>query len=372
MDDSAIEELRSPRRRRWSARTAGRLAPAVLGLLLLACGSSTGLQDRVHLTDRVFAPPTAEEIQLVEQEWSARRTPVEGVRVEAVASMQLAGFPSTTHILSHLVDGHRHYGIVVVPARATPNGLPVLVYAHGGDHGVSLSEVAAVLALLGPRASRVVLVAPSFRSEPVIAGAARYTSEGAASPWDRDVDDALALLDVAIGEVPEADPDRIGVLGISRGGGVGLLMAVRDPRISMIVTFFGPTDFFGAYVRSIVEDALGGGTRDLPGFAVLNERFVQPLREGTIGVPQFRLELVRRSAVLFAARLPPVQVHHGTADAVVDVGQAESLRAALQAGGLERAADEIFIYPGVGHTFLQMPAAPSRVGSFMDRHLLRE
>ena len=62
-----------------------------------------------------------------------------------------------------------------------------------------------------------------------------YRSDGNASPWDWDVDDALALLDVAISTTPEANSDRIGVLGISRGADVAMLMAIRDPRIDAVV-----------------------------------------------------------------------------------------------------------------------------------------
>jgi hypothetical protein len=43
-----------------------------------------------------------------------------------------------------------------------------------------------------------VFVAPSFRSEPLDFGGTPYVSAGEPSPWDRDVDDALALLNAAI------------------------------------------------------------------------------------------------------------------------------------------------------------------------------
>jgi dipeptidyl aminopeptidase/acylaminoacyl peptidase len=352
--------------------TAGVFLRFLLLLAVLpACSSATGVESSEVLIERIFAPVTAAEVRAIEDEWATRQIQALGVRSEGTLSIPVGPAMATVHVMSHVVDGHRHYGLVIVPANAAPATLPVLVYAHGGDGGVSLQEVTSVLSLLGPMASSFVTVAPSFRSEPLFVGGNRFDSEGPASPWDRDVDDALALVEVAIGIAPAADPARIAVIGTSRGGGVGLLMAAREPRIKAVVNFFGPTDFFGTYARSIVEQAFAGTQQDLPGFQVLDRRFMQPVREGEISVEAFRAELVRRSPVLFVHRLPPVQVHHGTADAIVHVSQAQSLQAALQAANRTAAWDEVFLYPGVGHSVFQMFPAPARVVSFFERHVLR-
>lgn len=77
--------------------------------------------------------------------------------------------------------------------------------------------------------------------------------------------------------------------------------------------------------------------RNLPGLTFLYETYIQPLARGEFSVAQVRSQLVRRSAVLFADRLPGVQVHHATADDIVDVSQVKSLIDALIAlGGASR------------------------------------
>jgi dipeptidyl aminopeptidase/acylaminoacyl peptidase len=218
--------------------------------------------------------------------------------------------------------------------------------------------------------SEFVFVAPSFRSEPLIYDGTTYLSEGAPSPWDRDVDDALALLSVTLsGLVPEADPGRVGVIGFSRGANVALLMAERDTRIDLVVEFFGPTDFFGPFAQDVVEEALRGQLRDLPGLDYLNTQFIQPLKRGELTIADVRPELVRRSPVLYAGRLPPLQVHHGTDDEVVPVGEAERLIEVMQGLGRGEPEFEYYIYEGGTHNPLTLSGSLERTRDFAGRLL---
>lgn len=357
-------------------RTRPRRTPLLLAAILLpsisGCGDSpSGPADRivagVNVTE-LFAAPTDAELAAVRDDWSGRDVSARGFEIERTSTLSLGGASATLQVVSHFVDENRHYGLVLVPSDATGE-LPVLVYAHGGDGGIRTDELLAVAAVTHATGSEYIWVAPSFRSEPVRHPEGDLVSGGAPSPWDRDVDDALALLNVVLETVPEADPGRIGSWGVSRGGGVALLMGIRDPRIRVLVSFFGPTDFFDVFARDVLEEALLGTLRPLPGLAHLDSVLVQPLRDGTIGLDAVRLELVRRSAVLFAEALPPVQVHHGSDDAIVAVSQAESLERALDALGRAPPEYEVFLYPGAGHTPVDMPLAIPRAIAFLERIL---
>ena len=70
----------------------------------------------------------------------------------------------------------------------------------------------------------------------------------------QNVDDTISLLSVALEQAPELDEERVAIVGFSRGGGVGLLTAARDPRIDAVVEFFGLTDLFDEYAREIFEE----------------------------------------------------------------------------------------------------------------------
>ena len=317
--------------------------------------------------DVLFEPASVAEMAAVEAEWATRDVSPVDVQVLQTTPTTIAGVSVEVQIVGHVVDGVRHYGAVVTPTGFGAGELPVLVYAHGGDSGLDMNEAAAVFELFPQVVSDFVIVMPSFRDEPLRFGGQTWMSDGPASPWDRDVDDALALLNTALDIEPSADASRIGVLGFSRGGAVGMIMALRDDRIDGVVDFFGPTDFFGPFVQEVFTEALLGTPRDLPGLDVLNERFVAPLAAGALTTDEVRLELVRRSPVLWARDLPRLQVHHGTADAIVPVSQTEHLMDAMSAIGRTAPSFEAFIYtePGAGHNPLLLPDSLVRARTFV-------
>jgi dipeptidyl aminopeptidase/acylaminoacyl peptidase len=315
--------------------------------------------------DALFAPPTGAEIEAVRADWAVRDVTPADVNVEAEEPFALGLVGASLRVVSHAIDGGRHYGAVIVPDGAEAGSLPVVVYAHEGDQGVDTAILAQLGILLGDALADFVWVVPSFRAETLRTSGGTWRSGGLPSPWDRDVDDALSFLDAALGITPEADPERLGVLGLSRGAGVALLMGVRDERIDRIVEFFGPTDFFGPYVQEIVGEAIEGVLRDLPGLVVLDERFIQPMVEGVLTPAEVRRELVRRSAVLFASDLPVVQIHHGEGDDIVDVSQADALAAALEALDRGPPDDEFFRYESGGHNPLTLAGSVDRAIAFL-------
>jgi len=350
---------------RWSA---------LLVLSVSACSDASGPNDRIVAgvdLDELFAPPTSAEVAAVRDAWSSRDVSAREVEIVASDTVRV-GFAAeaTVRVVAHTVGGVRHYGAVAAPLGATPASLPLLVVGHGGDGGIDLDQALFLLGYgLSDAVDDFVLVVPAFRSEPLVFQGTRYQSGGDPSPWDRDVDDALALLNAAIAITPEADSNRIGALGLSRGGGVALLMAIRDPRIDAVVEFFGPTDFFGTFVQDVVEEALRGMPRNLPGLAYLDAQFIQPLKRGELTIQDVRPELIRRSPVYFADRLPQVQLHHGTADSIVPVSQAQRLIEVMQQANRQPPGFEYFLYPGGGHDPITLVGSLERTVAFLRRTL---
>lgn len=346
---------------------------ALLILGLSGCGDAVGSGRRVVAgvdLDALFAPPTPAEVSAVEDEWRGRDVSTQDVQVAASSPVSLGPTTANLRVVSHTVAGVRHYGAIVVPANAAPASLPILVVGHGGDGGLNVNQLLTLLTLgLGGAADDFVYVTPAFRSEPLVFQGVTYASEGEPSPWDRDVDDALALLNTTIDLTPEADSTRIAVVGFSRGAAVGLLMAIRDPRIAGVVEYFGPADFFGPFVQQVVEEALMGRPRYLPGLTHLDARFIQPLQRGELTIDDVRSELVRRSAVYFASRIPQLQVHHGTADSVVPVGEAERLIQVMRDAGRGAPEFESYLYPGGRHDLLSLPGSTERTIAFLGRVL---
>ncbi len=325
----------------------------------------------VNLSE-VFAEPTQSELNAVLADWATRDPRAEGVTLEVEQSLTVgAGVPATLRIFGHEVDGVTHYGAVIAPDNLAPGSTPVLVYSHGGDSGVSVDgEVLLLLGLFPDLASQFIIVVPSFRDEPLFYNGSQWRSEGPASPWDRDVDDTFALIDVAREAVPAADVNRIAVLGFSRGAGVGMLMDVRSNAVKGVVDFFGPTDFFGPFVQEVTSEILEGSHRELPGLDYLSSEWVLPYQAGEVSLEDIRVELVRRSPALFADRIERLQIHHGTADVVVPVSQAEAMIEAMQNAGHTSASFESFLYAGGGHNPFTLEGSFTRASAFLESMLL--
>lgn len=317
----------------------------------------------------LFAPPTAAEIAAVRADWAGRDISPAGLTIELTEPYSLFGSPATLRVVSHLVGEMRHYGAIVAPKSTGAASLPVLMYLHGGDDGVDVDDVRFLAFALGELRDSFVYVVPSFRSEPLRHGDREWVSTGPGGHWDYDVDDALALLNVALAITPQAKPEGLSLLGGSRGGGVALLAGIRDERVENIITLFGPTDFFDEWVREIVREAALGMPRQLTGVAHMDSTLIQPYMGGRIERARVRLELVRRSAVLFAEDLPAVQLHHGTIDETVSVSQAHSMIRVMETLGREPPEFEAFIYEGAGHEILDLSGVIPRAVNFLRRAL---
>jgi len=351
-------------------RTLGGLIFPLALLVVSGCSNSTAppsdwIVEGVNLTE-LFAPPTEAELEAVQSDWASRAP---GIADSATVKRKTvnAGSLFDIRIVAHRVDGALHYGAICTPVGASAKSKAVLMYCHGGDDGEDIDDL---LVLLNLAFSGVpddfVYVIPSFRSEPIHFDNMTYFSEGDPSPWDRDVDDAVALLSLALAAEPAADPERVGVIGFSRGACVGMLMAIRDPRVDLVVEYFGPVDFFGEFVQGVTANALRGNLNDLPGLADLNETLIQPLKNGDLAYETVRLAMLRRSPVYFAEMLPPLQLHHGTADITVPVSEAERLIEVMTELGRTPPEFESYIYQGGGHTPL-LPGSLGRALDFLER-----
>ena len=323
------------------------------GLIFLAgCGTdpSTGPPNTGDLLDPLLAPSAAAEIAAVITELEGRTYPAGTLQFLETRSGTFADLS----LVAYESAGHTIYGVLSQPKAA--GTYPLVLYNHGGDNGMSATE------LDHPLAAGFVQAASSFRSEAVRWFGTDYQSEGTPSPWDRDVDDALVLLASAI-QLPNVDPSRVWTVGGSRGGGVSLLAAIRLPdRFLGVVDVFGPTDFFDPAFRPAVDTLAAGGTDGRPGTEFLKETVLLPYLSGALSLAEGRQAMIRRSAMYFADRLPPVQVHHGTADNVVPISQSERLVARLRELGKPV---EYYAYPGMGHEDVLGPEQIPRILAFV-------
>ncbi len=339
---------------------------------LAGCSGSNG-PTKDHIVAGVnftalFAPPSAAEKRAVQEDWSSRDATPHDIAVVDSAHLVLGIANASVRVVAFRIADVLEYGAIVIPDSARLGQTPVLVYCHPGDAGENVNDVLAIIPYaLGATSADFIYVIPSFRGEDLTFQGVVHHSAGEPSPWDRDVDDARALLTVTLTMIPAADSTRVGAVGLSRGGGVAMLLGERDSRIDLIVEFFGPTDFFSEFTQSVVKDALQGSLRDLPGLTDLDAQVIQPLKNAQITIAQARLEILRRSPVYFLDQLPATQGHHGTADDIVPVSEALRLQQALLDAGLLYPDYHVYIYQNGEHDPLTLDGSFGRARTFLQR-----
>lgn len=333
-------------------------------MLLSGCGSDSSSGPEFTFSNEdlpaLFAAPTQAERDSVLADWAARDTSPQDVRVILRDTVAVGIDTVEIRVLSHSVAGNLHYGALVVSTDALANPRHVLLYTHFSDIGINVeSTIFATGAIAGVRAGQFALVLPSYRGKQLTYGNQAWTSEGDVSLWDGEVDDALALLHVAW-EQPGVDRSQTAAIGFSGGGTIALLSAVREPGIHRVVDFFAPTDFFGTWAQGLLTDVLEGNAPGPRSIQELDRSLITPLQRGELSLADMRMELLRRSTLHFAERLPMTLAHHGTSDGTVDVEQTRALEAAAP-------SIEAWYYTGAGHDPFALQGSLVRTAEFLLR-----
>lgn len=308
-----------------------------------------------------------QDLQSILADWNARRPLATQWEIVATDSSDRRG---KTHLVRFSVDGIVQGGLVWIPKSSKP--LPVILFGHPSDNGISDDFFTLLRSLLGSLDSQVVIVAPAYRGETATLNNDDVESDTSKqSPWDRDVDDGLAFLKGSLEQFPSCDPTRIAAVGYSRGAGVSLISALRDKSIGSVFEIAGPTDFFAPSLQNIALGLLADKTYDLPGLDYLNAKFLQPFKTGTISADSLRRVLLRRSVARWAlsGQLPATEAVHGTADSTVNPDQSEALVAAdrrvayLKIQGMTHSS---FLFPTL---YTQSAAISSDLQKFLKAHL---
>ena len=168
----------------------------------------------------------------------------------------------------------------------------------------------------------------------------------------------------------EIDPGRIALIGHSEGGMIGPMVAAEDRRIAAVVIMAGPAK----NGVEILVDQVQWPIRTAPGLSAAARdsqlaEAARATREAATTIPW--LQWFRTYEPLPTARRvrQPVLILHGALDRQVTVGQADTLAAALRAGGNRRVALEV--YPRLNHLFLPSSSdgSPAEYPSLTDTRL---
>jgi dipeptidyl aminopeptidase/acylaminoacyl peptidase len=259
-------------------------------------------------------------------------------------------FPDARTIRWTAPDGVEIEGVLMRPAGAE-GPLPLLALVHGGptwNWGAFFSDSEPNAVLLADAGYACLL--PNPRGS--IGRGHAFARGVIGDPGGVDLDDVLAGVDRCIAD-GVADPDRLGISGLSYGGFMAAWAPTRTDRFAAAVamsvvadnaSFFRTSEVWG-YLRII----LGGDPHERPDV------------------------YAERSPVTHAARCrTPTLVLQGERDRCTPVGQGEELFGALAAAGVET---ELVIYPREGHVNVERAHALDairRTQAWFDRFLMPE
>ena len=267
------------------------------------------------------------------------------------------------HEVHYDSEGLRIYALLTVPIGPKPkSGWPVVVFNHGYIPPDVYRTTERYLAYVDAFArSGYIVLKPDYRGHGRSDG--KPSSIMSSPAYTVDVLNAVG----AVGRLPEADPERIGLWGHSMGGQITLRAMVVSGDIKAGVLWAGMVAS-QAELLDWWRWRWAGRPTPTPGSNGDTARFGEDLvaRYGSPAEnPDFWASI---SPVTYLADLSgPIQLHHGTADESVPVEYSESLDAAIRDVG---GTVELHLYPGDNHNIGgNLSLALSRSVAFFDRYL---
>lgn len=188
---------------------------------------------------------------------------------------------------------------------------PMLVFAHGGVHGRLTSNYAHIFREGLERG--FIIVSPEYRGS-IGHGSDLYNQ---IDYGGAEIDDTHDARNWAVENLPNVDPNRVGIFGWSHGGFHTLMN---------ILTW--PDDYKVAYAGVPVSDLVARMGYTGQGYRDTFEGFIGKQPEDNV------MEYRRRSPVFHAEKLrTPLLIHTTTNDEDVNVLEVEHMIAALKAAG---------------------------------------
>ena len=206
--------------------------------------------------------------------------------------------------ITYLSDGLKVKGFIIEPKHGKQ--LPVVIFNRGGNSDYAMIDHRLIEEWMAPVAKAgYIVVASQYRGSP--------GSEGKDEMGGNDVNDVLNLLPI-ISTLPNADFNRIGMYGWSRGGIMTYRAIAKTNKIKTAIVGAAPTDLERENKRRPGMDSLC--CIMIPGYktnrkAAIEERSVIYWRE----------KLNRNTSLL---------ILHGTADWRVDYMEAQRLADKLE------------------------------------------
>ena len=269
--------------------------------------------------------------------------------------------------VSYTSDGLKQTGLFGQPKTGGP--YPLLLLNHGGFSGILKFDLPKIKTFLG---HGYAVAMATYRGEGGDAGRA----EGALDILGDEMRDILNLMECAAAQERVA-PDRIVALGGSHGGGLTLMALTQTGRIRAAAVASAPAGLLNDKIRKIastwrtqpatVEVSLNlFMTRE---GIVLMKKILGIKENNPARIPAVRLEIFRRSPVLFAGRIStPLAIYYGGKDPVTSSADGKLIAESLQKRGVPV---KLTVYENSGHSYApdEMKQMDAEILDFFDSYV---
>lgn len=230
---------------------------------------------------------------------------------------------------------------------------PALLFIHGGVHGDLTDNYFPIIEELCNRG--YIVLAPEYRGSTGY-GKAFYDL---IDYGGKEVDDCISGIDYLKNMIPEADIERVGIIGWSHGGFITLHAIFRAPeKFKVAVEVVGVTDLVSR--MGYKDDSYRKIFAEQPGFGGPADKKLDVYKE--------------RSPAYLAHKLKtPLLIHAADNDEDVNILETINLINALKAAGKEFEY-EIYKSPPGGHAFNRIDTPQARdsltkIYKFLDKYL---
>ena len=281
--------------------------------------------------------PVKEEIAVIRDEWKNRDFTPQDIHTEYA---ERTGNGDSIKVISHYINGLKHYGLIRIPAGLKTQSAPILLVLHGGGSSIDVLETDLLYRIASGSCRDVlsdyIVIAPSFRGDIVRGENFCFRSEGyTGDVWAGAAEDAAFFLEAVKKLYKKDEGSRTLAMGISRGATVALILSGLTDKITHVIAISTHTNFLNEDVFR--NEAVG---RD---FAKV---FFTP-RDSPENV---RKKILTSSPMYFAEHIPSFEIHQGTTDHLTTVRHARALELRLKELKSDSTA-RFYFYDGKGHGF---------------------
>jgi hypothetical protein len=283
--------------------------------------------------EELFKTPGDAELNDVLADWQSKDFLARRVQLE-YGERRSNG--DSLKVISHYVDGKKHFGMIRIPAGIDTKKAPILLGLSGGGANLDIVDETYLNRISSGRCREVlnnyITIVPSFRGDMLRGGDFCFRSEGyTGDVWLGAAEDAIAFLEVVKTMYSKNDSTRVLAMGVSRGATVALIIGALSDKLDYIISISTHTNFHNIDVFQ--KEMVGG---DFPRIFFTPETSPENIRK----------KLIASSPYYFAQRLPAFEIHQGADDQLTTVFHAKLMEQRLEQIGRK---DKIYIYEGEGH-----------------------